>query len=820
MKHWPTWILVLSALGGLGSPVLWSSLLSYVQLALLSGAAILFICHRLTRPFGIFCLTFALASVHLVQRLSSQLPPQLEKQNLQITLAIRGIPVTHGNIARFEADVIAVDSHTLQQFPETASLIGRKIRLSWRFSEKSNPSLAPGQHWQLTCRLKRPRGLVNPSGFDYQAWLLQKNIVATGYVYARERVELLDSESPMLLDRTRYQLVQRLTAALARHSDTNRVGLMRALLVGDKSKISQAQWAVLNATGTTHLMAISGLHIGLVAIFAFIFAKLFLPLLCWQSKPILLRGCVSLVCILAASFYAMLASFAIPTQRALFLIMLVNIAFILGKKVSIFYLLLLVALFVVALDPFAFLQKGFWLSFAAVSVLLWCFSGRALPVQGWRSLLWSQWVVFIGLMLPLTILALPLSPLSPFANVWAIPVVSFLCIPLLLLAALLWMVNTDSADFCIYLADQVLYWVMLGLEKLSSVGTTIDPSWHSQIWSQTWALPVAVLAVFLFLSPWRLRLQLPVLVLLALLPLSSKMGKDKITVLDVGQGLSVSLQLHGDEQTFVALYDTGARFSPEFDTGSRIILPYLQAEGVKKLDLLTVSHGDNDHAGGLSGIVNSMPTEQLLLGKIEGVLAEEMNRIEVPPEQILCLTELMPLLEHSAGEKHQTSSESLDGSLLLDDSLSLEGSVSLSVLWPEVDSVIPQDRNNQSCVLLFKRNDFTLLLTGDIEKEVEHALLASGRLPKNIDVLLAPHHGSKTSSSFPFVHHLSPKHVIFSAGYRNRYHHPAAAIVQRYIDIESQIWQTALDGAITIQFDNNGYAIYGERKVNPKPWYD
>lgn len=314
-------------------------------------------------------------------------------------------------------------------------------------------------------------------------------------------------------------------------------------------------------------------------------------------------------------------------------------------------------------------------------------------------------------------------------------------------------------------------------------------SWMSHADTLLWlpasylvAMVTALLATFLLLTPRSLGLWLPGVSLVGLFFLAENTRPyHRITVLDVGQGLSVVAE--SNQATMV--YDVGAKFSANFDIGSRILTPFLRYSGVKELDLVAISHGDNDHAGGLDGLRHHFAIKQLATNiDLQGKVLE---------------TEPLPCL---LGQQWHV------------------GLLKLEVLWPQEDAISSGKSNNNSCVILLQLNRFSMLLTGDIERSVERRLLTSGLLPENIDVLIAPHHGSNTSSSKRFIEHLSPKHVIFSTGYKNRYGHPTTKVRERYHHIHSRTWNTADAGAIVMTLDENGKVeIASERETHPRPWY-
>ncbi len=757
----------------------------------------------------LFAISFCINSWHIRHIIDHQMPSVMEGLDLVLDVEVIGLPVIRSQSLRFDARVIMAqyigqkyegkkisdkNGVSLNYPSPTQVLTGKKVRLSWR-KDAAREALRAGQKWRLYVRLKRPRGFANPGGFDYQVWLLQQHISATGYVKIQADNVMLVTGQPKFFDGLR----QHLDHGLFSDGEKDLNGILRALILGDKSFISQAQWQLLVKTGTAHLMAISGLHIGLVAGFAFFGIRRIMALVwllpIYQPSPLMLRLVPALFSILASGIYAGIADFAIPTQRAWLLVTIFNFAHVFGRTFSVIYSLILAAAVILMINPFSALQNGFWLSFGAVICLLFCFSHRRPKISGAKSILLAQFAVFVGLAALLNMRQLPLTYMSPLANIIAVPIVSFFVIPFLFAAGLGVFIEPGLAQFFLSISQ----WVMAKLWWFLQ--------WLSQGDSLLWlfsSIPLAaffaISATVLLLSPRALGGQLPGVALLAVcLMLDNKRSDTRITVLDVGQGLSVVVE--SDATTFV--YDVGAKYSDNFDIGSRVLAPFLRYQEVREIDLLAISHGDNDHAGGLVGLLNNIKTRQLASNEVLPV----DNLLKAKQPGVLRSTCL-------AGQRWDM------------------GSMTLKVLWPDTSVPLASvgdephkhrrqvSSNNTSCVILLTLDNFSMLLTGDIERSVERRLLANGTLPMNIDVLIAPHHGSNTSSSIKFISHLSPQHVIFSSGYKNRYRHPATKVLKRYEKLDNVIWNTADDGAIVIHIDSEGEAqLMSERETHPKPWY-
>ncbi len=748
----------------LGRAQLWIAVLAICGITLVAAMLMALLKNKSIRSSLMVIIAagcgFSINGYQIIGISHGQLAEALEGRDLAAEIVVdslvqyRSLSATRSS-ASFYAQVKNADDDSLR---------AKRVRLSW-YQPPGSSVLKPGSRWALTLRLKQPRGTVNPGGFDYQAWLLAQGVVATGYVRDREGFTLLGEERQGF-DHYRQQLSQSLFKQ--RPSDP----LLKALLIGDKSDISQHQWQVLQKTGTVHLMAISGLHIGLIATFGFFLGRLVAHLLS-LLRPKGLLWLAPLCAILCALVYAGLAGFAIPTQRALVMVVLFSLALAQGRRVNYWHVYMWALCLVLILDPFAPLSSGFWLSFAAVAVLVFSFSGRPAGRSVLAGLIRAQWYLLIGLAVPLSLLGLPVSALAPFANIIAVPVVSVAIVPLLLLSAAISGFFEPLALQLMNVADGLFSYLWLLLEWLSG----IDLRWRVQPAQSVWMVFVGVLAVVFSLSPVGLRLRLCGVALLLVFFFPVREQPTRLTVIDVQQGLSVVAQSAG--QTLV--YDAGSRFG-DFDMGTRIVAPYLFQQGVSKLNTLLISHGDNVHAGGFYGLADLLPPERTLSG--------EPERLKGIPEPCV------------AGQQW------------------LVGAFEVSVLWPGPTSK-PAKPNNRSCVLLLQLGELKVLIPGDIEQSVEAKLLQAAGMPPDIDVLLVPHHGSKTSSSRAFVSHLKPRYAVFSAGYKNRYHHPNKRVVQLYRQHGSETLHTAQHGAIEFVWDASGQLnVTKQRQSAPRPWHN
>lgn len=516
-----------------------------------------------------------------------------------------------------------------------------------------------------------------------------------------------------------------------------------------------------------------------------------------------------------ACAYAGLAGFSIPTQRACIFALVLAANKVLGRNAGGGALTLFTACIVVGLDPFASISPSFWLSFVAVLVLFYCFSNRFNKRSKILSFFQVQILCGVSLIVPLVVFSLPLSVVSPLANGIAVPVVSVIVIPLLAIGTSVLTISESLANQFFTLANWFLTHLMHYLNGLESWHPAMYRADLNQV-SKLMAIGLGTLMVF---APKGLVLRgLGLCLLISGLISTSAASKEKeyrlkITVLDVGQGLSIAVTY--GKSTIV--YDAGPRFSDSFDAGSRIIVPYLRSQHVDSVNALIVSHTDLDHAGGLGGLLNTINVDQLYSSEpetLERLFVHDFHKAKAHAEFCAGSFDFLPSGEY---RKIPNALDGLVHSLKTQDKHS---SLRLSFLSPEKNYVESLSKNDTSCVVLLEYKDFSILLPGDISSRIESELLESGRLPTNVDVLIAPHHGSKTSSSIEFLRALAPKNVVFSAGYNNRYHHPAKTVRNRYIEEGVSHFTTGDDGAVVIELDSFGrYSINTERKTSPKLWY-
>ncbi|WP_339482992.1 DNA internalization-related competence protein ComEC/Rec2 [Pseudomonas sivasensis] len=611
----------------------------------------------------------------------------------------------------------------------------KRIRVSWH----GGPEVRSGERWRLAVTLKRPSGLLNFHGFDQEAWLLVQRIGATGSVKDGERL------SPAR-HAWRDTVRQRLIAVDAQGREAG----LAALVLGDGSGLAAEDWQVLQDTGTVHLLVISGQHIGLLAGLIYGLVALLARYGFWPRMwPWLPWACG--LAFASALGYGLLAGFGVPVQRACVMVGLVLLWRLRFRHLGFWWPLLLALNGVLILEPLASLQPGFWLSFTAVAVLILAFGGRLGPWGVWQAWTRPQWLIAIGLLPVLLVLGLPISVSAPLANLVAVPWISLVVLPLALLGSAM-LPLPYLGEGLLWLAGGALDALFLGLAWLAGQ----VPAWIPADVPLGYWLISLMGAVLLLLPkgvPFRL-LGWPML-LLAVFPPREPVphGRVEVVQLDVGQGQSLILRT----RHHTLLYDAGLR-SGTVDLGARVVLPSLKKLGVESLDMMLLSHADADHAGGAAAVARGVPIKRVVGGETEGLPAF----LGAQP----CIS----------GEQWEW------------DGVSFE-------LWQWSEAI---NGNPKSCVLQVQANGERLLLTGDIDRAAERAFLDSP-LAVRTDWLQAPHHGSRSSSSWPFLRRLAPTSVLISRGRGNAFGHPHPQVVERYETLGSQLYDSAEHGAVRLQ---------------------
>ena len=684
-----------------------------------------------------------IAALAVAQHMRHHWPSDPQLRDVRVVGTVEGLPVRSGKQLRF----------FLNDISTSLELSPRRIKLSW-YQPEQLPNA--GERWQFSARLKSPKGLGNPGSFDTQRHSFVSGIDAVGYVRDPALAKRIAVAPVYSIDRLRQALADQISAL----SNGQTVPLVLGLALGITGGITDVHWQVLRQTGTIHLLAISGLHIGLIAAFGYCIAGM-----CWGRSHWLQLRCMRLqfavpVGFVLAWFYAALAGFSLPTQRALLMLCVVGIGLLLRRTSLASFALCIAAILIVLFDPTAVLSIGFTMSFCAVALLIFLARGRISHAKPSRV---TSWIQAWRIQWQLSLFMLPLSAwffssgsmISPIANIIAIPVVGLVLVPLCLLTVLLIEVAPAAATYSLQLCETILSWLMQGLQLLSQ----IPASQVSLPLSSPIIISAALTSAVILLAPkglrlrrWSLAFLLPVVFYLYQLP---RVKQLEVHVLDVGQGLAVAVFT----RHHTLLFDTGGRFG-DSTMMERVVEPFLVSRGRAKLDTVVISHADEDHSAGLPYILESDSPPKIFSSSINGAEGESC--------------------------KVGTSWE-WDG-------------VWFAFVHPaELDQ---GSRNDRSCVLLVHHGKNRFLLTGDIEKQAESTLVDRGfDLP--ITVMTAPHHGSASSSSKKFLEAVRPQHVVVPAGRGNRYGFPDVGVLARYKAIDSQIWLTSEHGAVSFVLDDD-----------------
>ncbi|MDC9726550.1 MAG: DNA internalization-related competence protein ComEC/Rec2 [Candidatus Thioglobus sp.] len=643
-----------------------------------------------------------------------------------------------------------------------------KIKLTWYGQPPSQ--LKSGDQWQLLIKIKHNNGYQNEGGFDYEQWLFYQQFDATGYVKRNDNNQLLVSDKATSINTLRQYIREHLSEYL---STLEFSGVINALIIGDRSLISSDQWEMFKQTNTTHLSVISGLHIGLISGFVFLLVS-FLWRHCYRCSLTIPASVIGAYFgLISALVYALIAGFSIPTQRAFIMAGVVFLSVIFRRSHNIWQLYGLALLLVLISNPLSVFSIGFWLSFYVVGVIVY-------GVKQHQDKHWLFRLLYIQLLI--SIATLPLiawffssgSLLSPIANLVAIPVFSFVTTPFSLLGAIFSFAQLETlSQFIFSIANLSLVYLSILLNNLQSFEFNL---WHYTP-ASSFSLLWLIFAVFIALLPKSLKLRkLAYLILLLIWLQPSKplaTGEVMVTTLDVGQGLSQVIRT----KNHVLIFDTGAHYRSGFNMGEAVILPYLRTKRINNIDSIIISHGDNDHIGGLDSLQEKLSIDQILSSVTDQIThANVKDCNSAPPWQWDGVNFKMLNLAHNF------------------------------------------TGNNASCVLKISNAHFSVLLTGDIEKTAERHLINIWGSELQSDVLISPHHGSKTSSSELFLSTVKPAKVIISSGYKNRFNHPATKIIKRYQQHNIEPINTACAGQIDLKLSDQ-LSVKRYRKVNQRYYW-
>ncbi len=723
-------------------------------------------------------------------RLADALPAAWEGEDLRFVGVIDDLPRRTPNGVRFAFAVERVDTAGAQ-VPQRVSLAWQ---VGWPDAERGVevPEIRAGQRWHLTVRLRRPHGNVNPGAFDLEAWLLERNMRATGYVRIGEPNVRVDAFAGRPLDhvqRARERIRERIAAALP---GAPYAAVLVALAIGDQSGLDDRQWNVFNRTGTGHLISVSGLH---VTVFAWLAGGAAFALARRSTRltsHVPARRMAAVFGLGAAFGYVLLAGAEVPAQRTLAMLAASTLGLWLARPGTGLVVWSWALAAVLALDPWAVLAPGFWLSFFAVGLLIYAGDhgrtprarsalarGRAKVASAARA----QWAITVGLV-PLSLaLFQQVSLVGPLANAVAIPVVTFAIVPIALVAAF---VPVDALWQFAHASIAPLMTMLEALAKLPGA------AWAQHAPSR-WATALGIAGAMWCLAPrgtpGRALGVLAMAPLVVVLPAPPAPGTFRMTVLDVGQGTALAVRT----ARHALLYDTGPAWNGMADAGGRIVAPWLRAAGIRHLDAMIVSHRDTDHSGGAMSVLAAVPVGLLLTS-----LAADHPVVE----------------EHEKGGPHlrcragqRWSWDGVDFELVFPDPLHYEDPY--------------RKPNDVSCVLRIEAPGGRAIVAGDIEATSEVDLVVERRERLPADVLVVPHHGSRTSSTPSFVDAVAPRHAVFTVGYRNRFGHPRADVVARYVRAGAMLHRTDRTGALTFTFASGAVdAPEAARATGRRYWHD
>ena len=718
------------------------------------------------RVIAIYLAGFAIMGIAANSQVENRLDADWQNNDWVITGQVEDFPDRRHDSMRFLF------------LPENSAALPTRIRLTW-FEPEFRPR--QGESWQLQVRLKRPRGLHNPGGFDFEGWAFRERIGATGYVIAGGKNRRMATRQSGVIARTRQRVADRIDKLF---SDSSAAAVLMAIAIGARHNINRADWDRYAQTGTSHLMAISGLHIGLASGSVYCLVWLLQAPFCRTRN---LRDTALVCATAAAGIYAQLAGFAVPAQRAFLMVLITTVALVGRHRFSGSYLLAIPAMTIFVLDPLSILTPGFQLSFCAVAILYYgaatltrfdndCDSAlttRALNTL--RNTAGMQLALLFGLFSIVVLTFGRFSPIAPLLNAFVLPIFSFLIVPFTLFGVLLDGPMQAVGDLFLSLSHRCIEAVLMLIKQAAELPSS---SFDVAALSPT-MVAVAVLPPLYVILPrsWPGR-RLPLIAILAVLfytPPRPEAHCFRYSVLDVGQGLSVVLET----RRHTLIFDTGPSFRDGGDSGAATLLPFLAKNGINRVDRIVVSHADLDHAGGLRSVQNGIYVDDIFVG------------------------EVMPEYPRQCRPDVQWR---WDG-------------VKFSFLHPRNPAA--WEGNNRSCVLMVDNGDHRLLLTGDIEKPAE-LLLEHLDVLQAVNSVVVPHHGSGTSSSEALVSALQAEFAIVSAGYGNRWGMPRESVVARWQESGAKVLNTAHSGSVSQQLcaGNSAGPVQQQRLDVTRYWHD
>jgi len=731
------------------------------------------------RWLGVLLCGFSWAGLQAGSALALRIPADLEQRPLALSGTVAALPQHDARRTRFLFVVEEGEG-------AAAALRGRRIMLSWHDDYGARQPgarlrLRAGERWRFEVKLRAPRGLRNPGGFDSEKQALLQRFSATGSLLHPESARRLSAVAG--IDAWREVMSARIGQAVVSPSSR----FVRALALGDTRGLTRDDWHVLRAAGLTHLIAISGFHVGMVAsVFAVLTGGVWRLFPGW-ARRLPRPQAMGVAAVLAALGYAALAGFALPTVRTVLMMAVWAVARLGRRPAGVADALALALIAVLLFDPLSPLSAGFWLSFGGVAWLAWC-----LPATGsrhWlRGFLSAQAVATVGL-LPLTVVLFDQASLAgPLANLIAIPWWSLVVVPLSLLGTAAESVVSGGGAWPWWLAAVCFDLTWPGFHGLAD--SRFSLWWLPE--AAPWAVGAALAGAFWLLlprgvpgKPLAALLWLPLLWPDRGLP---RQGEVEMGMIDVGQGLSVLVRT----ARHALLYDMGPATPGGFDAGERAVVPALRAWGVSRLDRVVISHDDNDHVGGLASVLRALP----------------VGTTRIPPGQDMAVRTAMSALPASsdrpalrpclAGERWEW-----DG---------------VRFLFLHPHEHFPDLGNESSCVLRIETDHGAALLTGDIGEVIERELVRQSSARLRADVVFAPHHGSAGSSDPRFVAATRARLLLVSSGHRNRFGHPRPHVVARWEAAGAEVVGTAGSGAVQVWLSPEGVTVRERRHARPRLW--
>lgn len=722
---------------------------------------------------------FLWAGLGMHQHSEQRLENRWNNKRLLLEGEVVNIPRKSGFNSRFLFRV-----ETEQQ---KAGLLDKTIRLSWRDAPEA---LKAGQRWRLLVKLKRPHGFHNEGGFDYERWLFVNGISATGYVVASQN-QLLKDASLFTVNRLREKVSESIDHNCI---DCANSGLMKALSIGYRGDIPANSNRLLQQTGTAHLLAISGLHVGIVASLFYVFGgwvwlivqkQPLRKLLGSSFKPVFFTPGKRDLALVSACFgallYSLMSGFALPTQRALIMTLVVALIYWMRLPFNLLHSIFLTVTVVMVYAPLSVLSASFWMTFNALLIIsLGAFllrSGRK-----WYALLLIQGL-FSLLFIPISLLVFgEMHPASFIANLLAVPLVSLVVVPFNFLIMVFSWLPSSLLEMAYFALDQLLSLLMIFLQYLLDYGLSARSIAH-HFYPVAIALVVVILLMVMpsGLMNKKFLLSLPVPMLLAF-PYVPKTDTRsfQVDVLDVGQGTSLVVQT----AAHTVVYDFGDGRAESYSLGQWVVQPFLKSRGLYP-DLFVISHADIDHYGGLLAIHDQFPGVPIETGNVEKITGMFGSKQQIE-------------------NCHQREDFYFDG---------------VRFHYFALQKAANTSDNNQSCVLAIELGETRVLISGDIESQRESELIQQDADRLASEVLIAPHHGSSTSSSVEFVQAVSAATVIFTSGYFNRWNFPRAEVVNRYLQSGARVINTAESGQVRIRCDEVSCKTTESRKQSPRIWY-